>query len=143
MPSAQDDHKQTYRRFHDAVNSRDLQVISRTIDRCFHPDALFHAGEQSGADAVQAQKRIWPILLRAFPDLHVTIDDLLADGDKVVARQTVTGTNTGEYRGLPATGRPVVYREIFIARIAGDRIAELWGVVDVYGQLRQLGLIPE
>jgi hypothetical protein len=91
---------------------------------------------------VQALKQVWTVLLRAFPDIHVAVEDVIAEGDKVAARNTVTGTNTGEYRGLPPTGKSVTYNEMFIARFAGGRVAEIWGVVDVYSQLRQLGLIP-
>jgi predicted ester cyclase len=132
--------KETYHRFHDAVNGRDLDVISKAIDEIISPAARFHAaGPFADLTAVQAQKRIWEILLRAFPDLHVAMDDLLADGDKIVARQTVTGTNLGEYRGMPPTGKPVTYREIFIARFADGQVTDLWGVVDLYAQLQQLG----
>lgn len=133
--------KETYHRFHDAVNSGDLEVISKAIDEFIHPDGRFHTAELTGVTAVQAQKRIWEILLRAFPDIHVTVEDLLAVGDKVVARQVVTGTNSGEYRGMPATGKSVTYNEIFIVRFADGQITDFWGVVDVYSQLRQLGLI--
>jgi predicted ester cyclase len=134
--------KQTYHHFHDAINSGDLEVIGKAIDEFIHPDGRFHAAGPDGVAAVPAQKRIWETLLRAFPDIHVTVEDLLADGDKIVARQTVTGTNSGEYRGMPATGRPVEYNEIFIARFAGGQITDFWGVVDLYSQLRQLGFIP-
>ena len=82
------------------------------------------------------------MLLRGLPDLHLTIEDLIAEGDKVVARNTVTGTHQGEYMGLPPTGKSVTYNEIFIVRFAGGRIAETWGVVDVFSQMKQLGVIP-
>jgi hypothetical protein len=82
------------------------------------------------------------VLLRAFPDVHVAVEDMIAQGDKVVSRNTVTGTHRGEYRGLQPTGRSVTYSEIFIFRIADGRIAEIWGVVDVFSQMRQLGMIP-
>ncbi|MFC4114251.1 ester cyclase [Nonomuraea zeae] len=142
MPADQEArNKETYHRFHDAINSGDLEVISKAIDAFIHPEGRFHTAERTDLTAVQAQRRVWETLLRAFPDIHVTLDDLLADGDKIVARQTVTGTNTGEYRGMPPTGRSVTYREIFIARFADGQIADLWGVVDIYSQLRQLGLI--
>ncbi|MFD1538904.1 ester cyclase [Nonomuraea guangzhouensis] len=134
--------KETYHRFHDAVNSGDLEIISKAIDEFIHPDGRFHTAEPTDMPAVQAQKRIWGVLLRAFPDIHVTMEDLLAEGDKIVARQTVTGTNSGEYRGMPATGKSVIYQEIFIARFADGQIIDIWGVVDLYSQLRQLGLIP-
>ena len=78
------------------------------------------------------------ILLRAFPDLHVTVEDLIAEGDKVVARNTVTGTHQGEYMGRPPTGKPVTYDEIFILRFANGRIAEMWGIVDVPSQMNSL-----
>ncbi|GAA1307704.1 hypothetical protein Psi02_45500 [Planotetraspora silvatica] len=142
MSTAQETrNKETYRRFHDAVNSGDLGVISKAIDEFIHPDGRFHTAERTDVTAVQAQKRVWEILLRAFPDIHVTGEDLIAEGDKIVARQTVTGTNSGEYRGMPATGKSVTYNEIFIARFADGQVTDIWGVVDVYSQLRQLGLI--
>jgi len=78
----------------------------------------------------------------AFPDLHVTVEDLIEEGDKVVGRNTVTGTHEGEYMGLKPTGRSITYNEIFIIRFADGRIAETWGVVDVLSQLRQLGAVP-
>ena len=80
-------------------------------------------------------------LYRAFPDLHITIEDLIADGDKVVEKDTVTGTHLGEFNGLPPTGKSVAYTEIFIMRFVNGRIAEIWGVVDVFSQMKQLGMI--
>ncbi|MEV0353557.1 ester cyclase [Nonomuraea sp. NPDC050680] len=142
MPTAQEArNKETYHRFHEAINSGDLEVISKAVDEFIHPDGRFHTAERTDVTAVQAQKRIWAILLRAFPDIHVTLEDLIAEDDKIVARQTVTGTNSGEYRGTPPTGKSVTYHEIFIARIADGQITDIWGVVDLYSQLRQLGLI--
>ena len=81
------------------------------------------------------------MLLRGLPDVHVTVEDLIAEGDKVVNRNTVTGTHQGEYMGLPPTGKSVTYNEIFIFRFANGRIAEMWGVVDVLSQMKQLGVI--
>ncbi|MFF1833499.1 ester cyclase [Streptomyces sp. NPDC058231] len=130
-----------FSRLHDAVNTGDAEVISKTIDEVVAPDLLFHAPVPTGVTGVQALKQVWTVLLRAFPDLHVAVEDVIAEGDKVVFRNTVTGTHLGEYRDLPPTGRPVRYDEIFIMRFAGGRIAEIWGVVDVYSQMRQLGMI--
>jgi steroid delta-isomerase-like uncharacterized protein len=95
--------------------------------------------ETTGA---QALKEVFARLHRIFPDLQVTIDDLIEEGDKVVSRNTVTGTHRGEYMGHPPTGKPVTYNEIFIFRFAGGRIVETWGVVDVFSQMQQLGVIP-
>jgi steroid delta-isomerase-like uncharacterized protein len=134
--------KAAFSRFQDAVNTGDAEVIEKIIDEVVEPDVLFHAPAPTGATGAQALKQVWTVLLRAFPDLHVAIEDLIAEGDKVVARNTVTGTHQGEYHGVPPTGKSVTYHEIFILRFAGGQIAEIWGVVDVYSQLRQLGLIP-
>ena len=82
------------------------------------------------------------MLLRAFPDLHVAVEDVIAEGDKVVCRNTVTGTHQGEYMGRPPTGKSIAYNEIFIIRFVNGRVAETWGVVDVLSQMRQLGMTP-
>lgn len=133
----------TFSRLHEAVNSGDAEFIAKTIDEVVEPDVLFHTPVPIDMTGAQALKHVWTVLLRAYPDIHVTIEDVIAEGDKVVYRQTVTGTHQGEYRGLPPTGRSVTYNEIFIIRFAGGRIAEIWGVVDVFAQLQQLGVIPE
>ena len=130
-----------FNRLHAAVNSGDLELIFKVIDEVVHPDVVFHAPVPSDLTGAQALKQVWVTLLGAFPDLHVAIEDVLAEGDKVVYRNTVTGTHQGEYRGLPPTGRSVRYAEIFIFRFADGLIAEIWGVVDVFGQLRQLGVL--
>lgn len=132
----------TFERFTDAANSGDLQRISELIDETFQPDAIFYTEVPTNQSGPQAMKQVWTVLLQAFPDIHVTINDVIAHHDKVVLRNTVTGTHRGDYRGLPATGRTITYNEIFIARFAEGKIAEVWGVVDVYSQLRQLGVIP-
>jgi hypothetical protein len=134
--------KATFSRFYHAMNTGDAEVISKTIDEVVEPNVLFHAPAPIDATGAQALKQVWAVLLRAFPDLHVAVEDLIAEGDKVVCRDTVTGTHLGEYRGLPPTGKSVTYNEIFIVRFAGGRIAEIWGVVDVFSQLQQLGAIP-
>ena len=135
--------KAAFSRFHDAVNTGDLEVISTMIDEVVAPDVLFHAPVPTGATGVQALRQVWEVLLRAFPDLHVAVEDLIAaEGDKVVARNTVTGTHQGDFRGLPPSGKSVTYNEIFIVRFAGRRIAEIWGVVDALAQMKQLGMIP-
>jgi predicted ester cyclase len=94
------------------------------------------------ATGAQALKQVWAVLLRAFPDLHVAVEDVIAEGDKVVCRNTVTGTHQGEYMGRPPTGKSVTYNEIFIIRFVNGRVAETWGVVDVVSQMKQLGMIP-
>jgi steroid delta-isomerase-like uncharacterized protein len=94
-----------------------------------------------GATGAEALKQVWAMLLRIYPDIHLTVEDLIAEGDKVVGRTTVTGTHRGEFMGLPPTGKSVTYNEIFIFRFVDGKVAETWGVVDVFAQMRQLGLV--
>jgi hypothetical protein len=143
MSTAQEtSNKATVRRFDDVVSTGDAEVISKTIDELIEPDVLIHMPLPIQATGAQALKQVWAMLLRGLPDLHVAVEDVIAEGDKVVSRNTVTGTHQGEYRGLPPTGKSVTYNEIFIFRFAGGRIAEIWGVVDVFSQMQQLGVIP-
>ncbi|MDX3745239.1 ester cyclase [Streptomyces sp. AK08-02] len=132
----------TLDRLHSAVNSGDPDIISKAIDELVAPDVLFHAPVPMGATGPDALKQVWETLLRAFPDIHVSVEETVAEGDKVVSRNTVTGTHRGEYQGLSPTGRTVTYGEIFICRFTEGRITEIRGVVDVLTQLRQLGALP-
>jgi steroid delta-isomerase-like uncharacterized protein len=134
--------KAALRRFQEALSSGDWGIISKAIDAVVAPDAVIRTPLPIEATGAGLLKEVFGRLLRAFPDLHIAVDDLIAEGDRVVARNTVTGTHEAEYMGVPPTGRSMAYDEIFIVRFAGGRIAETWGVVDVLSQLRQLGALP-
>jgi predicted ester cyclase len=134
--------KATFTRLHKALNSGDAARISKTIDEVFESNVRIGTPLPVDATGVHVLKQVWATLLRAYPDLHVTVEDLIAEGDKLVARNSVTGTHLGEYLGRPPTGKSVTYNEIFILRFVDGRIAETWGVADVFSQLKQLGLIP-
>jgi steroid delta-isomerase-like uncharacterized protein len=135
------ENKLTFRRFLDASNTGDWELMSRTIGEVFQPDVILRSPLPMQTTGAQAIKEVFASLHRAFPDLHIAVEDLIEEGDRVVARQTVTGTNLGEYMGMPPTGKSVIYNEIFIFRFADGRIAETWGVVDVLSQMKQLGVI--
>jgi steroid delta-isomerase-like uncharacterized protein len=77
-----------------------------------------------------------------FPDIQVSIEDLVAEGKKVVAHWTWCGTNQGEFQGIPPTGKQVTGSGISIQRIADGKIAEAWVNFDTLGMLQQLGVIP-
>lgn len=77
----------------------------------------------------------------AFPDLNYIIDDLLADGDKVIARCKGSGTHNGPFRGIPPTGKRMTYTVILIWRFENDKMVEHWSVSDVFGMLQQLEVI--
>jgi predicted ester cyclase len=80
---------------------------------------------------------------RGFPDVVSLIEDLIAEGDKVVARWRARATHRGEYGGVPPTGREVEFTGISVYRIEGNRIAESWTIEDELGLMRQIGAVPE
>ena len=78
----------------------------------------------------------------AFPDLWLTVEDILADGDRVAARVTFRGTHRGEFQGIPPTERQVTFSAIEFNRMEGGKVAEHWVELDLLGLLQQLGAIP-
>ena len=120
--------KATFRRLHDAVNSGDVERISKAIDEVVEPDVQIRTPLPIEATGAQALKQVWAMLLRIYPDINLTVEDLIAEGDKVVGRTTVTGTHQGEFMGVAPTGKSVTYNEIFIFRFAHGRVVETWGV---------------
>jgi predicted ester cyclase len=78
----------------------------------------------------------------AFEGLNVTIEDMVAEGDKVAARFPASGIHKGVFMGLPPTGKPITMTGIEIFRIENDKIAELWGEANLIGLMQQLGILP-
>jgi predicted ester cyclase len=134
--------KATFKRFHEAANTGDAEFLSKAIDELVAPDAAIRTPLRIDATGAELLKQVWVMLLRIYPDIHLTVHDVIAEGDKVVARNTVTGTHQGEFMGVAPTGKSVTYDEIFIFRFANGRVVETWGVVDVYAQMKQIGVIP-
>lgn len=94
---------------------------------------------------VAAWKSRVRIYAAAFSDIHVTVEDQIAEADKVVTRTIFRGTHTADFRGIPRTDRRVAADEIQITRIKDGRIAERWSILDMLSLLRQLGVdrIPQ
>jgi predicted ester cyclase len=134
--------KAAFKRVLDAANAHDETLLSQIVDDVFAPDAIITTPLPTKDEGAQTIKEVFATLHRAFPDLYVKVDDVIAEGDKIVSRHTVTGTHCGgTYLGLAPTGRSVAYAEIFVVRFDGGRIAQTWGVVDVLTQMKQLGAI--
>jgi predicted ester cyclase len=123
------------------VNAGDVEFLARTIDEFVLPDAQIRTPLPIDAKGAEKLKQVWSMLFSVYPDIHLTVDDLIAAGDKIVARNTVTGTHRGEFMGTAPTGKSVTYNEIFIFRFENGRVAETWGVVDVFAQMRQIGVL--
>jgi hypothetical protein len=141
MCSAQETaNKETFKHFQDVTNTHDPELISRTIDEIVKPDVLIRTPLPVQATGAAALKEVFARLHQVYPDLHVAVEDMIAEGDKVAGRNSVSGTQQGEYMGVSPTGTTVTYNEILIFRFEDGRIAETWGVVDVFAQLKQLGV---
>ncbi|HTI77273.1 MAG TPA: ester cyclase [Mycobacterium sp.] len=134
--------KALFKRFHDAANTGDFELLARTIDDLVAPDAVIRTPLPIDVTGAEALKQIWAMLFTIYPDIHLTVEDVIAEGDKVVARNTVTGTHRGEFMGVAPTGKSVTYNEIFIFRFADGLVVETWGVVDVLAQMKQIGVVP-
>ncbi|TDP94973.1 ester cyclase [Labedaea rhizosphaerae] len=130
-----------YKRLHDAINTNDHDLIMKTIEEVMRPDVVISTPLPIKATGVDAFKEVFTVLGKAFPDLHIAVEDEIREGDKVACRTKVTGTHLGEYLGVAPTGKTITYNEIFIFRLVDERIAQTWGVVDFAAQLRQLGLL--
>ncbi|MFH8612871.1 ester cyclase [Streptomyces sp. NPDC018029] len=133
--------KAAFNRLHEAQSSGDLELFCKAVDEVVAPDVLIRTPLPVDATGAEALKQVGAILFRAFPDLHVEVEDVIAERDKLVFRNTVTGTHRGAYMGVPPTGKSITYKEIMIVRFVDGRIAETWGLVDVLAQMKQLGLI--
>ena len=87
-------------------------------------------------------KQFYTDLRKAFPDLHFTIFDLVAEGNKVVTHWSATGTHKGEFKGVPPTGKSVTFQAMDIDKISNGKYVECWTNVDELGLMQQLGVIP-
>jgi predicted ester cyclase len=108
-----------------------------------------HSGDLDAAeeifvpDYVEAAKQEAADFRQGFPDVVSTIEDLIAEGDKVVARWTSRATHQGEYMGTPPSGKELEFTGISVYRIEAGKIAESWNVEDELGLMRQIGAIPD
>lgn len=91
----------------------------------------------------EVPKQFFSMIVAAFPDMHMELLDMAVDGDKIWWRFRMTGTNTGEFMGMPPTGKKIDIEGIDVLRMEGERAAEHWGVTDQMKMLQQLGLVPE
>jgi steroid delta-isomerase-like uncharacterized protein len=131
------DNKALVRAFFDAANAQDMQgFLSLIADDC-----VIHSpvpGTTNGVDGFQA---LLGVLLAGVPDQRVEVHDLVAEGDRVVARHTHRGTHAGELLGVPPTGNRVEIAGIEEFRIADGKIAEFWHMDDLLSLMQQIGAV--
>ena len=119
-------------------------IVRRLWEEVWNQNNLAVCDEIFDADYAEHERSFVPRLRNAFPDLRFTVEDMIAEDDKVVSRYILTGTHQGEFMGIAATGKPVHVDCIWIHRLENDRIVEgrKWGQFDALGMMRQLGAFP-
>lgn len=133
------DNKAVFRRyFEEVLNAGNLALVDDLIARGYvshYPTGYDFGGGPEGV------KQIVSAVRTGFPDVHFTVEDVIAEGDKVVGRWTFRGTHQGDFMGILPTGRKVSVMGIAIYRIARGKIAEAWVAWDSLGLLQQLGAV--
>jgi steroid delta-isomerase-like uncharacterized protein len=126
-----------------ARRSWEAAVNLDILDEVYAPDVVWHEPDRDLQGLEQAKQYV-TMYKTAFPDLQATVEDVIAEGDKVVTRYTVRGTHEGEIEEFgPPTGRQIAIEGITIHRIEGGKIVEEWEAYDNLSVLQQLGLAPE
>ena len=133
------DHTNSIQRLYDLINAGDIDGFGRQL-----ADDFVEREEIPGLPPTKdGVVQYFRIMLAAFPDLRMDVQDSFASGDKAVARLRISGTHQGEFMGIPATGKPVSVNLIDITRFGDDGLArEHWGVADQLAMMQQLGVIP-
>ena len=132
--------KAIFRRLVEEVfNKGNVSTIDEFLAPNFVEREVLPPGTPSGREGV---KQLTMMFRTAFPDFNVSIDDMIAEGDKIVARTTWSGTQKGEFMGIPSSGKRVSFDVIDIIRISEGKGVEHWGVMDSSALMQQLGVIP-
>ena len=133
------DNKAVVARFVEEFKNRANHDI---VDELFATDFVHHLKDPRLPPGRDGMKAVGQAVVGGFPDVSVTVEDLVAVGDRVIERTAVKAAHTGEFNGIPATNNPVVWSEIHIYRLEDGKIAELWSEIDFLSLLTQLGAIP-
>jgi steroid delta-isomerase-like uncharacterized protein len=135
-----EENKALFRRFYEEVWNRGNLSVA---DELIAPDFINHAASPGSNRGPESMRGSVTWARNAFPDLHFEIEELIAEGDIVAGRLTMSGTHEGSLMGEPPTGRSVRTNHMHFVRFRDGKAVEHWGVRDDLGMMRQLGLIPE
>jgi steroid delta-isomerase-like uncharacterized protein len=137
---SEEDNKAVIRRWIEAYNNRDMQAEADVLD----PGFVAHVPAAPGPlEGLEAWRKFTAAFVEAFPDLRLTVEDILSEGDKVAARVVFHGTHRGEFQGIAPTGKEVAFSSIEVNRVVGGKVEEHWVELDLLGLMQQLGAIPE
>lgn len=135
-----EENKAIVRRLYEEVgNSKQLDVIDEIVD----PDTIDHDPFPGMPNTgTEAYKAVFGASQVAFPDFRMTIDGLIAEGDRVAVQGKVSGTHEGEFMGMPATGKAFSVDNIEVFEIKAGKITQRWGIADTASLMAQLGVAP-
>lgn len=136
---AEEENKTIARRFNDEVWDKGDESA---LEELFAEDAVDHGAIPGQPPGREGHKYQLTLFRNAFPDLHVTTEDIFSEGDKVASRWTARGTHQGELMGIPPTGNEVTITGIDVLRIAEGRIVERWSQSNDLEMMQQLGVVP-
>ncbi len=136
--STEDNKALELRIFEEVWNKGNLAVVDELSDE----NVVNHNPPGPLLQGSEAFKQFVLMYRSAFPDTHITIEDQIAEGEKVVTRWTARGTHKGELMGIPPTGKQVTVTGISISHIVGSKVVESWTNFDVLGMMQQLGVVP-
>ena len=133
-----EENKAIARRGYEAINQNNLDALDEVVA----PDITDHDPAPGQAPGLEGVKQWFSSMHTAFPDFRMNVEDMIAEGDKVVTRVRLSGTHQGEFMGIDATGNRVTITGIDILRVNADgKIVEHWGNFDDLGMMQQLGVM--
>jgi len=133
-----EENKAITRRSADEANKRNLAAM----DEIYDANYIAHVAGGQEVRGPEGVKELLTTLFSEYPDLHWTIEAIVAKGDKVMLRCIARGTHRGEIMGIPPTGKEITASELSIYRIAGGKVVEGWNITDQLDMMQQLGAIP-
>jgi len=136
-----EENKSLIRRYFEAIDAACATGNADILDEFLAPDYVTHNPFPGMVPGLEGAKRVFMMFVASAPGTHV-VEDLIAEGDKVVARISANGTHEGELLGIPRTGKQITMTAMTIWRIADGKIVEHWTEMNVLGLLQQLGVVP-
>jgi steroid delta-isomerase-like uncharacterized protein len=137
--SAEDNNEAVIRRWIEAYNERDLEAEADALA----PGFVAHVPAAPGPlEGLEAWRQFSGPFAEAFPDLRLTVEDVVSEGEKVAARVAFRGTHRGEFQGIAPTGKELAFSSMEFNRVVGGKVEEHWVELDLLGLMQQLGAVP-
>ena len=128
--------------FEEVINQGNVEVVDNICMRCVPSFVVIQGVANPPPQGLEGVKELIRTLRTSFPDLHFTIEDQIAEDDKVASKVTIRGTHRGEFMGMPATGKQINISGVSIWRVADGQLVEESVSWDTLGMMQQLGVVP-